>query len=47
MTTRAADSDALPIERYRRRFGTMDVTLTIDDPKAYTCPWTVNAARHV
>ena len=30
-------------ERYRRTsFGTMDVTLTIDDPKAYTHPWTVN-----
>ena len=37
-------SDALrTIERYRRQnFGTMDVTLTIDDPKAYTRPWTVN-----
>ena len=37
-------SDALhTIERYRRReFGTMDVTLTIDDPKAYTRQWTVN-----
>ena len=39
-------SDALhTTERYRRRdFGTMDVTLTIDDPKAYTRPWTVNAS---
>jgi len=39
-------SEALhTIERYRRRtFGTMDVTLTIDDPKAYTRPWTVNAS---
>jgi hypothetical protein len=38
-------SDALhTIERYRRTsFGTMDVTLTIDDPKAYTRPWTVSA----
>jgi len=37
-------SDALhTIERYRRRnFGTMDVTLTIDDPKAYARPWTVD-----
>ena len=37
-------SDALhTVERYRRgAFGTMDVTLTIDDPKAYTRPWTVN-----
>ena len=39
-------SDALhTIERYRRTsFGTMDVTLTIDDPKAYTRPWTVSAS---
>ena len=30
-------------ERYRRRtFGTMDVTLTIDDPKTYARPWTVD-----
>jgi hypothetical protein len=37
-------SDALhTIERYRRRnVGSLDVTLTIDDPKAYTRPWTVN-----
>ena len=29
-------------ERFRRRdFGHLDVTLTIDDPKAYTKPWTV------
>jgi hypothetical protein len=37
-------SDALHlVERYRRRsFGTLDVTLTIDDPKAYTRAWTIN-----
>jgi hypothetical protein len=37
-------SEALhTIERYRRRtFGTMDVTLTIDDPKTYARPWTVD-----
>jgi hypothetical protein len=37
-------SDALhTIERYRRKsFGAMDVTLTIDDPKAYSRPWTVD-----
>jgi hypothetical protein len=30
-------------ERYRRRnVGTLDVTLMIDDPKAYTRPWTVD-----
>lgn len=39
-------TDALhTIERYRRRtVGTMDVTITIDDPKAYTRPWTVNVS---
>lgn len=36
-------SDALHlIERFHRRdFGHMDIDLTIDDPKAYTKPWTV------
>jgi len=36
-------SDALhTIERFRRPdFGHMEVQLTIDDPKAYTKPWTV------
>jgi hypothetical protein len=30
-------------ERFRRRdFGHIDLQLTIDDPKAYTKPWTVN-----
>ena len=30
------------IERYRRRdFGHMDLEMTIDDPKAYTRPWTI------
>jgi hypothetical protein len=30
------------IERFRRHdFGHMDIELTIDDPKAYTKPWTV------
>jgi hypothetical protein len=30
-------------ERYRRRdFGHMDLQITIDDPKAYTKPWTVS-----
>ena len=29
-------------ERFRRRnFGHIDVQVTIDDPKAYTKPWTV------
>ena len=36
-------SDAMHLtERYHRtNFGHMDVELTIDDPKAYTKPWTV------
>jgi hypothetical protein len=29
------------IERFRRRtIGTMDIEITIDDPKAYAKPWT-------
>jgi len=38
-------TDALHVtERFTRRdFGHMDVQFTIDDPKAYTKPWTVNA----
>ncbi len=38
-------SDAMKVtERFRRRdFGHMDITITIDDPKAYTRPWSANA----
>ena len=33
------------IERFRRKdFGHMDVEITINDPKAYTKPWTVSLA---
>jgi hypothetical protein len=37
-------SDALRVvERYRRRtFGTLDVTVTFEDPKTYAQSWTVN-----
>jgi hypothetical protein len=37
-------TDAMRItERFRRLdFGQMDIEITIDDPKAYTRPWTVN-----
>ena len=37
-------TDALHVtERFRRRdFGHMDLEITIDDPKAYTAPWTIN-----
>jgi hypothetical protein len=39
-------SDAMRVtERFRRRdFGHMDIEITIDDPKAYTKPFTVNVA---
>jgi hypothetical protein len=29
---------------HRKNFGDMDVEVTINDPKAYTKPWTVNLA---
>jgi len=36
------------IERYRRKnFGTMEIQVTIDDPKAYTKPWTVTEEAHL
>ena len=40
-------TDALRVtERFRRLdFGTMEVTVTIDDPKAYTRPWTAEPMR--
>jgi hypothetical protein len=35
-------------ERYRRpSFGTMQVEVTVDDPKAYTRPWTVTIGHHI
>ena len=42
-------TDALNvIERFRRKdFGHMDLQITIDDPKAYTKPWTVNQDVHL
>ena len=41
-------TDALHvIERYRRKdFGHMNIEVTIDDPKAYTKPWTVIEDPH-
>src|SRR5258708_7771461 len=36
------------IERFRRRdFGHLDIQFTIDDPKAYTRPWTVTFLMQV
>lgn len=42
-------TDALHvIERFRRTdFGHMKLQITIDDPKAYTVPWTVNEEVHL
>jgi hypothetical protein len=35
-------------ERFHRKdFGHMDLTITIDDPKAYTKPWTVKEEVHL
>jgi len=35
-------------ERIRRpNYGTLEVRATIDDPKAYTRPWTVNINQHI
>jgi hypothetical protein len=36
------------IERFHRPdFGHLDIEVTIDDPKAYTKPWTVNVHQHI
>jgi hypothetical protein len=42
-------TDALYItERFRRRdFGHLDLTLTIDDPKAFTRPWSVELQKQL
>ena len=35
-------------ERFRRRnFGSLEIELTVDDPKAYTAPWTVLLRHHI
>ena len=35
-------------ERFRRpRFGALEIEVTIDDPKAYTKPWTVAVNQHL
>jgi hypothetical protein len=36
------------IERFRRvNYGTMDIEVTVDDPKAYTKPWTVKFTQRI
>lgn len=35
-------------ERFRRpRFGALEIEVTINDPKAYTRPWTVTVNQHL
>jgi hypothetical protein len=35
-------------ERFRRpNFGTLEIDITVDDPKAYTRPWTVSLAQRL
>jgi hypothetical protein len=42
-------TDALHVtERFRRKdFGHMNIQITVDDPKAYTRPWTVSEEVHL
>ena len=36
------------IERFRRvDYGHLDIQITVDDPKAYTKPWTVNVKQKI
>jgi hypothetical protein len=35
-------------ERFRRlNYGTMEIQITVDDPKAYTRPWTIKMRHHI
>jgi hypothetical protein len=35
-------------ERFRRpTFGSLEIEVTVDDPKAYTAPWTVKISQHI
>jgi hypothetical protein len=35
-------------ERFRRQnYGTLEIEITVDDPKAYTAPWTVVVKQHL
>jgi len=50
-----ADSDGSPLtgsgkvtERIRRpNYGSLEIEITVDDPKAYTAPWTVKLSQHL
>ena len=37
---------ARTVEKFRRpRYGTLEIEITVDDPKAYTAPWTVKLTQ--
>jgi len=39
---------AKTIERFRRsNYGTLEIEITVDDPKAYTAPWTVKLRQSI
>ena len=42
-------TDALKLtERFRRPdYGTLDIAVTVDDPRAYTRPWTVRVNQKI
>jgi hypothetical protein len=41
-------ASARMIERFRRvNYGNMEIEVTVDDPKAYTMPWTVNVHHRI
>jgi hypothetical protein len=41
-------SAATVTERFRRpNFGTLEIAITVDDPKAYTRPWTVTVEQAI
>ena len=50
-----ADEEGSPIteaarvtEQFRRlNFGSLEIQLSVDDPKAYTAPWTVRLRQHI
>src|SRR5690606_23042160 len=40
--------EATVVERFRRpSFGRMEIDITVDDPKAYTEPWTVRVNQEI
>jgi hypothetical protein len=41
-------SSARITERFRRpNFGTLNIQMTVDDPKAYTKPWTIELTQRL